>query len=128
MFPCANAAEAALNRALQHAPETRQKLAAQAGEVFALHCSSPDLDIFLEPTETGVRLMGVYDGPITSDLPPKYVMSKAMMLLVPSDTFNEGLTNTFLSEHIFNEDGGEATFDAYGWKACKGEAFHLKAH
>jgi ubiquinone biosynthesis protein UbiJ len=58
--------EAALNRALEHAPATQRELAGLEDSVFALHCSSPELEVFLQPTAGGLRLMGVYEGDITT--------------------------------------------------------------
>jgi ubiquinone biosynthesis protein UbiJ len=31
-----------------------------------LHCTSPALDVYLQTSADGVRLMGVYDGPVTT--------------------------------------------------------------
>ena len=58
--------EAALNRALEHAPATQAELAGLEDCVFALHCSAPELEVFLQPTGEGVRLMGTYEGDITT--------------------------------------------------------------
>lgn len=58
--------ETALNRALTHAPATRRDLAELEDSVFALHCSSPELEVYLQPTADGIRLMGIYDGDITT--------------------------------------------------------------
>ena len=58
--------EAALNRALEHAPATQRELAGLEDCVFALHCSAPELEVFLQPTGEGVRLMGTYEGDITT--------------------------------------------------------------
>ncbi len=58
--------ENALNRALQHAPATQAELATLDGSVFALHCSAPEVEVFLQPTGEGLRLMGVYDGEVTT--------------------------------------------------------------
>jgi ubiquinone biosynthesis protein UbiJ len=58
--------ENALNRALEHAPATQSELATLDGSVFALHCSAPELEVFLQPTGEGLRLMGVYDGEVTT--------------------------------------------------------------
>ena len=61
------ALEGALNRALALAPAGRAKLAGLDGEVFALECTAPAFIVYLAPLENGsVRLMGVYDGPVTT--------------------------------------------------------------
>ncbi|MCB1678806.1 MAG: SCP2 sterol-binding domain-containing protein [Halioglobus sp.] len=62
------ALEAAVNRALALAPRGREQLGELAGRVFALHCSAPAVDIYLQPTAQGVRLMGRYDGPVTTSV------------------------------------------------------------
>ena len=58
--------ETALNRALEHAPATQRELAGLEDNVFALHCSAPEIEVFLQPDTEGVRLMGVYDGDVTT--------------------------------------------------------------
>lgn len=59
--------EKALNTALELAPEGRSSLQSLNGKVFALHCTAPPLDVYLQPCATGISLMGVYEGqPTTS--------------------------------------------------------------
>lgn len=58
--------ESALNHALNLAPEGKAELASLEDSVFALHCTSPALDVYLQTGADGVRLMGVYDGPVTT--------------------------------------------------------------
>lgn len=58
--------ESALNHALNLAPEGKTELASLEDSVFALHCTSPALDVYLQTSTDGVRLMGVYDGPVTT--------------------------------------------------------------
>jgi ubiquinone biosynthesis protein UbiJ len=60
--------EGALNRALQLAPATRQEMEALEDCVFALHCSAPEVEVFLQPGAGAIRLMGVYDGDITTSV------------------------------------------------------------
>jgi ubiquinone biosynthesis protein UbiJ len=62
------ALEQALNRALALAPAGQAELSQLAGQVFALHCTAPALDVYLQPTEAGVRLMGHYEGETTTSL------------------------------------------------------------
>lgn len=62
------ALEAALNRALALAPGGAAALSGQEQQVFALHCTAPAVDVYLEPLAEGVRLMGVYDGPVTTSI------------------------------------------------------------
>jgi ubiquinone biosynthesis accessory factor UbiJ len=62
------ALESTLNRALELAPGSQAELAKLGEGVFALHCTAPPLDIYLQPGADGVRLMGVYDGPVTTSV------------------------------------------------------------
>ena len=62
------ALESALNRALELAPGSQETLAELGEGVFALHCTAPALDVYLQPGAEGIRLMGVYDGPITTSV------------------------------------------------------------
>ena len=62
------AAEAALNRALELAPAGSAALAELEESVFALHCTAPTVDIYLQPQGNSIRLMGIYDGPITTSI------------------------------------------------------------
>lgn len=62
------AAEAAINRALALAPESGAALSTLEDCVFALHCTAPAIDVFLQPTAGEIRLMGIYDGPVTTSI------------------------------------------------------------
>jgi ubiquinone biosynthesis protein UbiJ len=62
------ALETALNRALQLAPHSAAGLGQLSDCVFALHCTSPSLDVYLQPAADGIRLMGLYDGPVTTSV------------------------------------------------------------
>jgi ubiquinone biosynthesis protein UbiJ len=62
------ALEGAVNRALALDPATRRKLAGLRGQVYALHCTAPEVDIFLQLEQDGVRLMGVYDGTVAASV------------------------------------------------------------
>ena len=62
------AVEGAINRALDLAPAARAGLTQLDGRVFALHCTSPVIDIYLQPAAGGIRLIGVYDGPVTTSV------------------------------------------------------------
>ncbi|MFT6285825.1 MAG: ubiquinone biosynthesis protein UbiJ [Alcanivorax sp.] len=58
--------EAVINRALELAPRARAKLCELENHVFALECTSPLLNVYLQTGTRGVRLMGFYDGPVTT--------------------------------------------------------------
>lgn len=62
------ALETAVNRALQLAPGSVTALEPLNGSVFALHCTAPVIDIYLQPLGQTMRLMGIYDGPITTSI------------------------------------------------------------
>jgi ubiquinone biosynthesis protein UbiJ len=60
------ALEAALNRALQLDRLALQELSALKGEVFLFRCTRPELDIYLTPLASGIRIMGHWDGDTTT--------------------------------------------------------------
>ncbi len=60
------ALESAINGALDLAPRSRVELTELAGSVFALESTAPALEVYLEITESGVRLMGVYEDKVTT--------------------------------------------------------------
>ncbi len=62
------AAEGALNRALALDPQGRARLGQLAGRVFALRCTAPPVDVYLQPLAEGIRLMGAWDGPVTTSI------------------------------------------------------------
>jgi len=62
------AAEKALNSALELAPGSSARLNELGDCVFALHCTAPPLDVYLLPGDDRIRLMGVYDGPVTTSV------------------------------------------------------------
>ena len=62
------ALEAAINRALTLAPGSDDALAPLNDKVFALHCQSPTVDLFLQPLDGTIKLMGIYEGPVTTSI------------------------------------------------------------
>ncbi len=62
------ALEAALNRALALSPHSKSELAQLEDCVFALHCTAPNLDIYLHPGAQGMRLTGIHTGPVTTSI------------------------------------------------------------
>lgn len=62
------AAEAALNRALQLAPAGAARLGDLDQCVFALHSTAPEVDVYLQPEGSQIRLMGYYDGKVTTSI------------------------------------------------------------
>jgi ubiquinone biosynthesis protein UbiJ len=60
--------ERAVNQALELSPGGRAELDALADNVFALHCTAPPLEAYLQPGNGNIRLMGVYDGPVTTSV------------------------------------------------------------
>lgn len=63
-----SALEHALNRALKLDPATRARLAALDGQAFHLHCTRPDLQLFLLPRRDRVQLAAFHDGDVTAGL------------------------------------------------------------
>jgi ubiquinone biosynthesis protein UbiJ len=70
MLPTAALAllERAINQALRLDPASRQRLAALAGQVFHLHCTQPDIEVFVLPQADGVRLAAYHDAGVTAGL------------------------------------------------------------
>lgn len=62
------ALEAALNRALELAPGSKSELERLDDCVFALHCTAPPVNVYLQPGAAGIRLMGLYEGPVTTSV------------------------------------------------------------
>jgi ubiquinone biosynthesis protein UbiJ len=62
------ALEAALNRALNLSSHSKTQLAQLEDSVFALHCTAPDLDVYLHPGAQGIRLTGIHTGPVTTSI------------------------------------------------------------
>ncbi len=62
------ALERVINRALELAPAGRRDLDKLADCVFALHCTAPPVDVYLQPGNGSLRLMGFYDGPVTTSV------------------------------------------------------------
>ena len=62
------ALEGAVNRALSLAPQGTAQLAALDGSVFRLQCTAPALDLYLQTSGKGIRLMGHYDGEVTTSV------------------------------------------------------------
>jgi ubiquinone biosynthesis protein UbiJ len=60
--------ERAVNQALELSSASREELDALADCVFALHCTAPPLDVYLQPGNGRIRLMGIYDGPVTTSV------------------------------------------------------------
>lgn len=60
------ALEQALKRALALDPRSAGQLAPLTGNVFHICCTAPELDLFLLIETGGVRLMGFWDGEVTT--------------------------------------------------------------
>ena len=54
--------EAVINQALKLDLSTLQKIQQLQDHVFLLHCSAPEFELYLIPTDEEVRLCGVYEG------------------------------------------------------------------
>ena len=62
------AVETAVNRALELSPLQGRELAPFDGQVFALHCTTPKLDVYLHPGADNIRVAGVHTGPVTTSI------------------------------------------------------------
>ncbi|MCR9107025.1 MAG: SCP2 sterol-binding domain-containing protein [Gammaproteobacteria bacterium] len=62
------ALEAALNRALRLAPRQGAELAPFEDAVFALHCTSPQVDVFVHPGAGSLRITGHHEGHVTTSI------------------------------------------------------------
>jgi len=62
------ALEAAVNRALNLSPASKLKLAELEDSVFMVQCSAPLINLYLQPSAAGLRLMGVYEGETTTSV------------------------------------------------------------
>jgi ubiquinone biosynthesis protein UbiJ len=62
------ALEAAVNRALALSPHSLVELARLEDCVFALHCTAPALDFYLQPGAQGIRLTGYHHGAVTTSI------------------------------------------------------------
>lgn len=60
------AMEAALNRALRLDPAAEKAMVELEGQVFHLHCTRPVLELYLLPWSRGVRLLGFWEGEVTT--------------------------------------------------------------
>lgn len=58
--------EIAVNRALELDPAGRAQLATLQDDVFQFSCLSPELDIFIAPDSDRLKLMGYWDGEVTT--------------------------------------------------------------
>jgi len=62
------ALENALNHALQLDPHSGEQLAQLSGKVLHMHCTNPELELFLFPDANGIKLMGYWDGETTTGI------------------------------------------------------------
>lgn len=75
--------EALINQTLKLDPASRQRLARLAGHVFLLHCTAPNIAIYLIPGAEGVSLQGVY--PAEADTRLSGTASEFTKLLAADD-------------------------------------------
>jgi ubiquinone biosynthesis protein UbiJ len=62
------ALEAVLNRALALSPHSLAELSRLEDDVFALHCTTPQVSFYLHPGAQGIRLTGFHHGPVTTSI------------------------------------------------------------
>lgn len=78
-------AETIINAALDYDPATRIALAQLAPQVLAIKIDTPEFNIFIAPDNNGVRLLGQYEGDITTQLQGSL---PALISLINSDRVN----------------------------------------
>ena len=62
------ALEGTINRALSLAPLGGEELTPFEDEMFALHCTAPQFELYLYPGRNSVRLAGIHEGPVTTSI------------------------------------------------------------
>lgn len=78
-------AEKIINAALVYDPATRIALGKLAPQVLALKISAPDVVIYIMPTAESIRLLGHYEGDVTTQVTGKV---PALIALLNSDRMN----------------------------------------
>lgn len=79
------AAEQLINKALAYDPGSKIALAKLEPHVLAVALSAPELTIYVAPSEEGVRLMGHWEGDITTQVQGSL---PALMMLARSERIN----------------------------------------
>jgi len=78
-------AEKIINAALAYDPASRISLAQLEPQVLAIQIATPDLKVFVVPTQDGINLRGNYEGEITTQLQGTL---PALASLIKSDRLN----------------------------------------
>ena len=86
-------AEKIIQRALEYDPSSRIALSQLAPHVLAIQVTAPEFKVFVVPDEKGIRLLGNYEGEITTQLQGSLF---ALISLVKSERLNLKETNVEL--------------------------------
>ena len=86
-------AEKIIQRALEYDPSSRIALSQLAPHVLAIQVTAPEFKVFVVPDEKGIRLLGNYEGEITTQLQGSLF---ALISLVKSERLNLKDTNVVL--------------------------------
>lgn len=86
-------AEKIIQHALVYDPSSRIALSQLAPNVLAIHVTAPDCKLFVVPDEKGIRLLGNYEGEITTQLQGSLF---ALINLIKSERVNLKDTNVEL--------------------------------
>jgi ubiquinone biosynthesis accessory factor UbiJ len=78
-------AEKIINAALAYDPSSRIALAQLEPQVLAINITTPELKIFVAPSADGIRLLGQYEGDVTTQLQGTL---PALISLIKSDRLN----------------------------------------
>ena len=86
-------AEKIIQRALEYDPSSRIALSQLAPHVLAIQVTAPEFKVFVVPDEKGIRLLGNYEGEITTQLQGSLF---ALTSLIKSERLNLKDTNVTL--------------------------------
>jgi ubiquinone biosynthesis protein UbiJ len=80
-----SSAEKIITSALAYDPATRIALGKLEPQVLAVHISKPDIKIFIAPAADGIRLLGHYEGDVTTEVQGS---APALLSLIKSERLN----------------------------------------
>jgi len=72
-------AEKIIQSALAYDPASRIALAQLAPQVLAINFTAPELKLFLAPSEDGIKLLGHYEGEVTTQLQGSFFALASLM-------------------------------------------------
>ena len=95
-------AETIVNKALAYDPSTRIALEKLSPQVLAVNIITPDFNFFVAPTENGIRLLGHYEGDITTQIQGNVLALASLIKSKNINLKNSGVqitgSTTFISD------------------------------